>query len=332
MMIPIQWLSPQYLWTLPLLLIVFLLLFYRVSTQYKIVKLLSHERHRSRLLLYYSPIKKMGKAFFFLLGTFFLWIALARPAGSEYQEIVGQQGRDLFIGLDISRSMLAQDKKPNRLYFAKEKIKKLLKSLHAERVGLIVFSGSTFVQCPLTKDYGAFSMYLDQLDVETISSGTTALDKAIECALQAFKNVGQRKNKLLLLFTDGEDFSSNLSGIKKEAIKEGMHIMTVGIGTVDGAPIPLYDAQGNQTGHQKDQQGSVVISRLNEPVLRNLAQDSGGAYVTATDDDRDINMIVKTVSLFEKERLDDASCKHIVEYYHYGLFASFICFAVEWLL
>ena len=332
MMIQLQWLSPIFLWTAPILVVVIALLVYKTITQFNTVYALASERHMSTLVLYFSPIKKVFKGVFFFLGTLFLWLALGRPAGHEQQEIVGQQGRDLFIALDISRSMLSQDRAPNRLNFAKEKIKTLLKLLHTERVGLIVFSGSTFVQCPLTSDYGAFSMYLDQLDVETISSGTTALDQAIGCALTAFKTVGERKNKLLILFTDGEDFSSNLSGVKKQAAKEGMHIFTVGIGTADGAPIPAYDARGNQAGHQKDQQGNIVISRLNEGILRNLAHDSGGVYVTATDDTKDVRKIVSAVTAFEKEQLDDRSFKQVTEYYHYLLLVSFVCFAIEWIL
>jgi len=331
-MMQLHWLSPTYIWTVPLLCVPIALLLYKVTMQFKMARMLVAPKYMGVLLKHFSYHKKIIKAVLFCVGLIALWIALARPAGNEQKELVGQQGRDLFIALDISRSMLAQDRAPNRLAFAKEKIKLLLKSLQATRVGLIVFSGSTFVQCPLTSDIGAFLMYLDQLDVETISSGTTAIDQAISCALGAFKQVGERKNKLLVLLTDGEDFSSNLSGIKKQAIEEGMHIFTVGVGTVDGAPIPLYDNRGSQIGHQRDMQGNVVISRLNEGILRNLAHESGGIYVTATEKKSDIKSIVTAVQQFEKEQLNDTSFKHITEYYHYPLLVSFVCFALEWIL
>lgn len=331
-MIQLQWLSPSYFWLLPLIVALLGLLIYKTAHQFKLARVLVAKKHARTLLHNFSPEKKIIKTALFFIGTICLWIALMRPAGQEQKEVVGQEGRDLFIAIDISRSMLAQDRAPNRLAFAKTKINTLLKLLHAERVGLIVFSGSTFVQCPLTSDFGAFSMYLDQLDVETISSGTTALDQAITCALNAFKNVGERKNKLLVLFTDGEDFSSNLSGVKQQALQDGMHIFTVGVGTREGAPIPVYDARGNQIGHQKDQQGNVVITRLNEGILSNLAHDSGGVYVAASNDERDMKQIAKAVQAFEKEKLNDASFKQVVEYYHYPLLVSFICFALEWIL
>ena len=331
-MMQIQWLAPLYLWLSPLLCVIIGFVVYKAVCQCAVADTLIADSYMRTVLLYFSYKKKIIKAVLYSLGVIALWIALARPASYEQREMVVQEGRDLFIALDISRSMLAQDCKPNRLMFAKQKIKELLKQLSAERVGLIVFSGSTFVQCPLTSDYGAFAMYLDQLDVETISSGTTALDQAIVCALDAFKKAGDRKHKLLVLFTDGEDFSSNLSGTKQKAAQEGMHIFTVGIGSVDGAPIPLYDAKGTFIGHQKDRQGAVVISRLNEGILSNLAHDSGGYYVAAQESLHDIAHITKSVTAFEKERFDDASCTHIIEYYQYPLWVSFISFALEWLL
>ncbi len=331
-MLQIEWLAPLYLWALPLMLVIIALYGYDLFRQRSLVHMIAPQKIRSLVLSNFSPFKKLLKALCGICGVASLWIALARPALHEQVNIVAQEGRDLFIAIDISRSMLAQDRAPNRLTFAKQKIQKLVQQLRVERVGLIVFSGSTFVQCPLTYDYGAFSMYLDQLDVETISSGTTALDQAITCALDAFQAIGERKHKLLVLFTDGEDFSSNLFRVKQRAKEQNMHIFTVGIGTAEGAPIPLYNVRGNQIGHQKDGKGSVVISRLNEGILRNLALDSGGQYVLATDDNTDIVQVVRAVTAFEKEHLHDASYRQMVEYYHYPLVVSFIFYGLELIL
>jgi len=209
----------------------------------------------------------------------------------------------------------------------------LVKKLSCERVGLILFSGSTFVQCPLTTDYGAFHLFLDQIGVETISSGSTALDAAIAQALEAFSRGVNRKHKLLVIFTDGEDFSSNLAHIKQEAINAGMHIFTIGVGTTEGAPIPLFDARGNQQGHQTDKKGKIIITRLNEGILYNLAQDSGGSYLRAQpDNDGDVDALVRSVEMFEKERMDDKKISKFHEQYPYFVGVSFICFLIEWLL
>ena len=228
--------------------------------------------------------------------------------------------------------MLATDCEPNRLIFAKEKIKRLVKQLSCERVGLILFSGSAFVQCPLTSDYSAFFLYLDAVDAELISSGTTALDQAIQQALNSFAATPDRKSKLLVLFTDGEDFSNNLHDMKKAATEAQLSIFTIGVGTPEGAPVPIFDPYGKLVGHQKDRQGGVVISRLNEEVLRELSQGAGGSYTRATNNDEDIAVFVKTVHAFDKEQLAERKHSRYEDQYHYFLFVSFICFVLEWLL
>jgi len=280
----------------------------------------------------FSTTKLLGKIMLMTTGIFFLCIALLRPQWNNKEEIIMQEGRDLFIALDISRSMLATDCVPDRLTCAKEKIKELVKQLDAERVGLILFSGSAFVQCPLTADYAAFNLYLDQVDVETISSGSTALDQAIKETIRAFTRLPERKNKLLVLLTDGEDFSSNLHTLKQHAQQSGLHIFALGVGTQEGAPIPLYDTHGKRIGHQKDDNGSIVITRLHDEMLRALTNDAGGIYLAITDDDTDIRTLVSKVKQFEREALNEHVYAQLEEQYPYFLLISFICFALEWLL
>lgn len=276
--------------------------------------------------------KQLLKMVLMTVGVLFLCLALLRPQWNQSEETIMQEGRDLYVALDISRSMLATDCAPYRLMFAKQKIKKLIKQLSCERIGLILFSGTAFVQCPLTSDYSAFTLYLDAVDAELISSGTTALDQAIRQALTSFEAVPERKNKLLVLLTDGEDFSHNLHDVKQEASDAHLSIFTIGIGTPEGAPVPLFDAHGVLVGHQKDRQGGVVISRLNEGILRSLSQDAGGHYIRATDSDDDIMMFTKAVQAFEKEQLAERKHSRYEDQYHYFLLVSFICFALEWLL
>ena len=262
----VQWASIQNLMYLPVLVCVIGILIYAGIRRRRIIAMLAASRWSNVMIHAASPGRSLFKIVLMIIGCCGLFLALLQPQWDKKEEMVEQRGRDLFIGLDISRSMLAQDIVPNRLAFAKEKIKKLVKKLSCERVGLILFSGSTFVQCPLTSDYGAFYLFLNQIDAESISSGTTAIDAAIAQAIEAFNRGADRKHKLLILFTDGEDFSSNLTKIKQDAIGAGMHIFTLGVGTTDGAPIPLFDARGNQQGHQLDKKGKVVITRLNEGI------------------------------------------------------------------
>jgi Ca-activated chloride channel family protein len=228
--------------------------------------------------------------------------------------------------------MLAQDMKPNRLTFAKQKIRRLVSFLKSERVGLLIFAGMAVVQCPLTTDYNAFFMFLDSLDAQTISSGTTALDEALKKSLTVFSQGKNQKTKLLVMFTDGEDFSSNLTGVKEQVVKEGVTIFTIGVGTAQGAPIPVIDEYGHQKEYEKDSRGGVIMSRLNEGILKVLARESGGQYLSATESDQDIRTIVSAVEQFEQEKFEDRTIIHWHERYMYFVALGLFLLVCEWLV
>jgi len=316
----------------PLLILFFVLVVRKLVRSQKFFATLAHAKWRHHLVKHFSLVRLILKAGLLGLGATGLFLALLHPSWGKKETTVAQQGRDLFIALDISRSMLGQDKKPNRLAYAKEKIKTLVHQLSSERVGLALFAGSSFIQCPLTSDYAAFFMFLDAVGAETVSSGTTALDQVIYKIMQLFQQMPAKKNKLLVIFTDGEDFSSNLADVKQKAHAMGLHIFTIGIGTHQGAPVPIIDDHGNQKGVEKDAKGGVIISRLNEGILKTLARDTGGTYVSSTNDDKDIGQLVRLVESYEKEQLEDKKVSHVEEQYPYIIAVSFLCFVLEWLL
>ncbi|MEX0940444.1 MAG: VWA domain-containing protein [Candidatus Babeliales bacterium] len=326
----ITWQAVQYLKWIFLLIPFVVLIFWQYHNRSQIISKLIGNQHT--LLLNYSKTKQIIKMFLLILGVVFIFLALLQPAWGKKEQLIEQEGRDLLIALDVSRSMLAEDRLPNRLSFAKEKIKQLVNQLNAERIGLILFSGSTIVQCPLTTDYGAFFLFLDQLDAQTISSGTTSLDQAIKQALTIFEGMPTKKHKLVVVLTDGEDFSSNLADIRSRALQEGLTIFTIGLGTLEGAPIPVLNEQGEQIGHQKDEKGNIVISRLNEGILRSLAHESGGIYLRATDTGNDIKTLLERVREFEKEKFEEKHVNNLIERYPYFVVLAFLCFALEWLL
>jgi Ca-activated chloride channel family protein len=329
-MIEITWGALQRIVWLPVFVGMIMLLLYRYDKQSKGYELLAGSQFA--LLRNVSPKKRMIKCFCMIVGLLFLFLAMLRPQWNKSEETVMQEGRDLYIALDISRSMLAADCTPNRLVWAKEKIKRLVKKLSCERVGLILFSGSAFVQCPLTTDYAAFFSYLDSVDAELISSGTTALDQAIGQAITSFSAVPERKSKLLVVVTDGEDFSHDLTGIKQQATDCGLSIFSIGVGSAEGAPVPLVDAYGVVIGHQKDARGAIVISRLNEGILDALSRDVGGCYVRTTENDDDINTVVRSIQRREKEQIGEQKYSRYEDQYPYFLLVSFVCFLIEWLL
>ncbi len=328
----IIWAQPENCKYLILFIIAAGFLVYRWTRSAQLISLLGKRVNGIKFLHNTGQFRITLKSILWAIGLLFIFLTLLHPCWNTKEEKVVQEGRDLFIALDISRSMLAQDISPNRLEFAKQKITTLVNSLPSERIGLILFSGSSFVQCPLTRDRNAFFMYLNQIDVDTIASGSTALDQALAQALDAFKQSGSQKNKLLVIFTDGEDFSSNLAAYKDEAQQQGLTIFTIGIGTQQGAPIPLYDQFGKQSGHLKDRDGNVVISQLNEQILQNLAQDLGGIYVHPTADNQDLKQLIQLVQKREKQMIEERTMAQREEQYPWFLLVSFILLGIEWLL
>jgi Ca-activated chloride channel homolog len=328
----ITWHHGEYFFILPLLIGV---LIFIVRGRLKIgraVASLVGQKYRELLFAGFSLWRYTVKIGLLVGGIVFLFLAATQPQWGRKEHIIQQQGRDVLIVLDVSRSMLAQDMRPNRLEFAKLKIRSLLATLTVERVGLILFSGSAFVQCPLTVDHDSFLMFLNQVDVETIASGTTALDSALAKTVEVFAANQGRKNKLVVLITDGEDFSMNLERIKEKAQHENIRLFTLGIGTSQGAPIPVLDRNGNIQGYEKDQDGKVALSVLNEPTLERLSKEMNGLYIKATYRDNDIGQITQAIQKFEQESFGDKKVSLYEERYPLFTAIALFLFAVEWIL
>lgn len=304
-------------------------IFYKVYKNFKLGDLLTGS---TGLLKNYSKTKVVIKSILMIVGLVFLFFALLSPQWGKKDKEVDQKGRDILIGLDVSKSMLAQDDQPNRLEFAKKKIKDLLDSIDSERVGLILFSSTSFVQCPLTKDVDSFINFLDQVDVESISGGTTNISNAISTALDMFDQSVQKNKKLLVLFTDGEDFSKGLEDVSSRAKEENLSIVTVGLGSVKGAPIPLYDVEGKNIGYQKKKDGSVVISQLDESTLKKLSNETGGVYIKATKSDEDVDKIYAKINQMEKQSLGKQNLNRYINRYNYFVLVTFIALLLESLL
>lgn len=328
-----EWLAPTYIYMVMVGAIIgAVILVLRWRKMNRFVTMLVHAKWQSLLLHHFSRMRYAIKLVLLFISLITLLIAFMQPARDKKEDNVQQEGRDLLIALDVSRSMLAADIEPNRLECAKKKIRELLKHLNAERVGLILFSGSAFVHCPLTTDFHAFSLFLDQVDANTISSGTTAVEQAIARAIDVYETMPNKKTKLLVLMTDGEDFSDDLSDIKLRARKAGLHIFTMGIATQQGAPIPMYDHTGKRTGYIYDEQNNVVISRLNQELMNTLAAEVGGRYIPLSNDNADVLSIVRLIQRFEKESFGTAYQHGFEQQYHYLTALTFVCLALEWVL
>lgn len=293
---------------------------------------MAHAKHVSLLFVNFSVQRQYLKAVLVIAALVCMGLAFMRPQWGAQEETVVRSGRDLVIALDISRSMLAQDYTPNRLAYAKEKIKKLVTELEAERVGLLIFSGAAVMQCPLTTDHQAFCMFLDALTVETMSSGTTSYTAALNKILDSYASLPSDRTRLVVLCTDGEDFSQDSSGAQAKLADVGVHICTFGIASPEGAPIPVYDDNGMQHGFQKDERGAVVISRRNDTVMKTIAQTTNGIYVPVTPDDHDILRIKNWVQGFEKSKWEECKQDRLQDRYYYFTAIACLLLLIEWIL
>src|SRR5437870_2871518 len=222
-----------------------------------------------------SPGRQKLKLTCVLLSVTCLILALARPQWGFDWEEVKQKGLDIVIAIDVSKSMLAEDIAPNRLGRAKFAALDLMQQARSDRLGLVAFAGSAFLQCPLTVDDSAFRQSVEALDVNTIPQGGTAIAEAIETAMTAFKEGDNYKT--LVLITDGEDHDSGALEAAKKAADGGLKIFTIGIGSAEGELLRIRDGKG-RTDYIRDEQGNVVKSHLQEGLLKDIAQASGGAY------------------------------------------------------
>jgi Ca-activated chloride channel family protein len=233
----------------------------------------------ARLAPFSTLQRQVTKWILFLLFCFFLVIALTRPRFGVQMEMVERKGVDIIVALDISESMLAEDIVPNRLVRAKHEIAKFIDLLRGDRIGIVVFAGESFVQCPLTLDYGAAKMFLDAVETDWITLQGTAVADAIQKSVEAFRSK-KKKHKVLIVLSDGEDHEGEAVNAAQTAAKEGVTIYTVGIGSEDGVPIPVRKRSGSVV-YKKDTQNNLVMTRLNPMILEEIALEGGGKYFHA---------------------------------------------------
>lgn len=276
----------------------------------------------------FNPRRRRLKIILKTLALALCLIALIRPQWGFDWHKVSRRGLDIVIAIDTSKSMLAQDVKPNRLERSKLAVKDLVKKLKGDRIGLIAFSGKAFLQCPLTVDYEGFMLSLDDLSVNTIPEGGTSLSGAIRAAIKAYDG-GLKKHKVLILITDGEDHKGKTMEAAKEAAEDGIKIFCVGIGTKEGELIPVIGERGHRQ-FLKDQKGNFIKTRLDEEVLQKIAQIGGGAYLRASGPNLGLDLIYeKKLSQFEKRDFQDKLKKQYHERFQVFLFLALAILVLE---
>ncbi|OIO97005.1 MAG: hypothetical protein AUJ92_04590 [Armatimonadetes bacterium CG2_30_59_28] len=278
-----------------------------------------------------SARRRRAKTALPIVAALLMVLAMARPQMGTRLETVKRKGVDLILAIDVSNSMLAQDLKPSRLEVAKREVTALLDRLQGDRVGLIAFAGSAFVECPLTLDYGAARLFLDQIDPSLIPRPGTAIGEAIRTATKAFSQQ-ERKYKALIIVTDGEDHDTKPVEAAKESAKQGVHIYTIGVGSADGEPVPVYGDRGNSAGYKKDRDGNVVLSKLDETTLQKIALTTNGKYHHATSAQLELDRIYRDISKLEEKTLLTRKYSHYEDRFQWLALAALAMLILEGLL
>ncbi len=323
--------QPDYLYFLLLIpLLIGLFTYLRMQQTAAKNKFSSNSLFR-RLARYHSGRKGIVKATMTILAYAFLVVALSNPQVGTRMEEVKQEGVDLFIALDVSKSMLAEDIKPNRLEKAKYELGNLIQRLAGDKVGLIVFSGEAFTQFPLTIDYSAASLLLDVVDVEAVPNPGTAIGSAIAQAMKSF-NFEDPASKVLIIMTDGENNSGDAIEQAKEAAEKGVRIFTIGLGSPQGAPIPVYNAAGQQVDFKKDRSGTVVLTKLDESSLEEIASIGKGKYFRASNTQDELDAIYKEINGLEKREFGVKKFTEFDDKFQYFLACVLVLLLIEVIL
>lgn len=262
---------------LPASLVVFL---WGLRQKQKWATALADENLWPDLLPYWRP-QLHGWRFFFwrmALASILLGV-LDLKVGARLKEVTSE-GVDVMIALDVSTSMEAEDTGTSRINLAKQSIQRLVNTLDGDRVGLVIFAGDAFVQCPITTDYGALKLFLDGVTTDLVPVQGTAVGRAIEVCANGF-DPESPASKIIVVFTDGENHEDDAVAMAEDIWNTGIEVHTIGMGTPSGAPIPLYDRFGRSRGFKSDAEGNPIVTALDEATLIQVAEAGNGTYVQA---------------------------------------------------
>ncbi len=320
---------PAFLWSLALLPLMFgvYLLSRWLSRRAKVA--FAGQQAMTRLLQEWSDVRALARSIFLFAGLALLCMALANPQWGVRREKVQAKAADVFIALDISNSMYAQDIAPNRMERAKKFATDLVESLRGERIGLILFAGSAYLQMPLTTDYAAAEMFIKSANPGLASTQGTAIGEAIDLTMRAYLDDDARQRALILL-TDGENHEDGAIESMKKAKDAGVVPFIITVGTNEGAYIPMT-IQGKQD-YKRDENGTPVRTKVNEAFLKELAQAGSGYVYNILDPDFVNKDIREKIDQFEKRDMEQRAFKDFDSYYQYFLFGGFVLILLAWLL
>ncbi len=312
---------------IPLLIVAFLLF-----QQWRKKKLKHFGTHHlvKRLTPEVAKHQPVVKFVFYLLAIISLFIGLANLQYGTKAEEIKREGVDLMIALDVSNSMLAEDLSPNRLERAKRAIYQLIEKLENDRLGIIIFAGEAYVQLPITSDYSSAKLFLESIGTDIVPVQGTAIGKAIDLALRSF-NPEAETSKAIIIITDGENHEDDALGAAANALENGVIVHTIGMGSENGAPLPIYQ-NGRQVGFRTDNSNNTIVSKLNEKMLQEIAAAGEGTYVRATNANAGLSIIMNDINKMEKKEFGSKVFKNYDDRFQLFLLISLVLLIIEFLI
>jgi Ca-activated chloride channel family protein len=294
--------NQEYLYLLLLLPLLIALFFLSEYRRRRTIKKLGESLLVRRLIPEISVARPLIKFILFILALSAVIIILARPQFGSKIEEVKREGVEVIIALDVSNSMLAEDIQPNRLTRAKQAISRLVDNLSNDKIGLIVFAGDAYTQIPVTTDYVSAKMFLSTISPEMVPKQGTAIGAAISLGSKSF-TPGEGRSKAMIIITDGENHEDDPVSAAEEAGNAGIVIHTIGIGSAEGVPVPLGTV-GARRDYLKDSEGSTVITKLDEDILKRIAISAGGKYIRASNTNLGLDEIFNEIKKMKHDELE----------------------------
>lgn len=277
-----------------------------------------------------SSVKTLLKFLFLRFAFAWLVVAIINPKmGTKEAEAV-TEGIDIMLCLDVSNSMLAEDLKPNRLEKATRAISKLVDDLHGDRIGIIVFAGDAYVQLPITVDYGAAKLFLSNISTDIVPVQGTAIGKAIDLAMESF-DFENGSNKSIIVISDGENHEDDAIAAAERAQSKNVVVHTIGMGSVQGAPIPNYVGR-RKDGFKKDNQGNTVISKLNEQMLTQIAAAANGIFIRASNAQVGLSALLDEIQTLEKAEFETVIYTEYEDRFQWFAALAFLLLVLDTLL
>ncbi len=317
----------EYLWGLliiPLLTLVFI--WSRIARKRALRRFGTYQTISS-LMPFASKNRPVFKFWVLMLALAFFIVGAARPQFGSKLKKVKREGAEVIIALDVSNSMLAEDIQPNRLERAKRAISRMVDRLADDKIGLIVFAGEAYTQLPITSDYNSAKLFLEAVDTETVPTQGTAIGAAIELGIRSFTPENET-NKAIVVITDGENHEDDPVAAAEEAVDKGIVVHTIGMGRPRGTPIPV--AGNNQNNYLRDNEGQVVVTKLNETMLEEIAAAGNGVYVRANNTQVGLNALFDEIEKLETEEIESLVYSEYDDQFQYffgiGLFLMLLEF------